>query len=235
MDKVFEAIINSPFFACVLSILAFKIGAMIQKAAKGSPLLNPLLLGIIIVVAVLRVLNISYETYLIGGKFISFFIAPATVAMVVNLYKNFKRLTDNLVPVLVGVLVGSVTSILTAYLLSKAFGFDEKMTLTMLPKSLTTAIGVSISAEYGGYPDITTISIVLTGVTGAVVAPIVMKVFNVKDPVARGVGIGTSTHAVGTSKAIEMGEVEGAMSGLSIALAGFITVIVMPLLISILP
>lgn len=232
---MFEAITNSPFFGICLAILAYWIGVRIQKLAKGNPVVNPLLLGIIICIVVLRLLNVDYEHFMIGGKFVSFFIAPATVALVINLYKNIDLLKKNIVPVLGGVLVGVITSILSAYLLCKLFGFDQQMTMTMLPKSLTTAIGVSIAGEYGGLPDVATIAIVITGVTGAVIAPMVVKMARVKDPVARGVGIGTTSHAVGTSKALEIGEVEGAMSGLSIALAGFITVIVMPLLISILP
>lgn len=232
---MFEAITQTSYFGIILSVVAYWIGGKLQKLAKGNPIVNPLLIAIILCVVFLRATGLGYDSYMIGGKFISFFIAPATVALVVNLYKNFDLLKKNLVPVLVGVLVGVVVSILSAYLLSKLFGFDEQMTLTMLPKSLTTAIGVSISAEYGGLADITTIAIVLTGVTGAVIAPMVVKFANVKDPIARGVGIGTTSHAVGTSKALEMGEVEGAMSGLSIALAGFITVIIMPLLLKILP
>ena len=148
----------------------------------------------------------------------------------------------NLIPILIGVFVGSFVAILSAYLLSKAFGFEKDLTLSMMPQSVTTPIAKSLTEEYVAkfgaddvtiktYAAITAITVILRGTVGAIFAPTVMKVMKVKDPVAQGIGIGTSSHAMGTSKAIEMGEVEGAMSGLSIAVAGICTVVLMPLFI----
>lgn len=226
-----EAIIKSPFFSISLVIFLWVISVQINKLAKGNPIVNPLLISILLGVVLLKITNISYDQVLVGGKYVTFFIAPATVAMVINLYKNIHLLKENFLAVIIGVFIGVIACVTSVFLLCKLFGLDEKLTVTLLPKSLTTAIGATIAEEYGGYKDIATIAIVLTGVTGAVIAPTVMKVAKIKDPVAKGIGIGTSSHAVGTSKALEMGEVEGAMSGLSIALAGFMTVILMPLLI----
>ncbi|MDO4778291.1 MAG: LrgB family protein [Tissierellia bacterium] len=226
-------LIKSPFFGILLSIIMYLIGLWVAKKIK-SPITNPLLIAMVLVIATLKVFKISFEDFNNGGKYITFLIAPATVAMIINLYKNINLLKKNLVPIIVGVVAGVVTSALSVYLMSKLFGLNEIIRMSIIPKSLTTAIGVALSSEYGGIPPITVVCMVITGIGGAVVAPLVMKVLKVEDPVAQGVGIGTTSHAVGTSRALQMGEVQGAMSGLSIALAGFVSVILIPIIIRIL-
>lgn len=210
------------------------IGLKVAQKVK-TPLANPLLIAMILVIAFLKAFNISYETYNNGDKYISFLIAPATVAMIINLYKNIDLLKKNIVPVLVGVTAGVLTSILSVYLMAKLFGLDNQLRASIMPKSLTTAIGSAISEEYGGIVPITIVCMVISGIGGAVVAPTVMKIVKVEDPVAQGVGIGTTSHAVGTSRALQMGEIQGAMSGLSIALAGFISVILIPIIVRLIP
>lgn len=228
------AIIESSYFGILLSLVMYMIGLKIAQKIK-SPLANPLLIAMILVIIFLRVFNISYDQYNNGAKYISFLIAPATVAMIINLYKNIDLLKKNIVPVLVGVTAGVLTSILSVYLMAKLFGLDNQLRASIMPKSLTTAIGSAISEEYGGIVPITIVCMVISGIGGAVVAPTVMKIIKVKDPVAQGVGIGTTSHAVGTSKALQMGEIQGAMSGLSIALAGFISVILIPIIVKLIP
>ncbi len=218
---MFKALTSSPYFGIVLTIGAYMFANRLQKKAHGNPLLNPLLVAIILCIIFLKSFDIDYDNYARGGQYISFLIGPATVALVVNLYKNIDLLKKNVLAVFVGIFVGAVTSMVTVFLLSKLFKLDDRIIKTLLPKSLTTAIGVPLAEEYGGLTDITTIAIIVTGVTGSVIATTVMKILKIKDPVARGVGIGTSSHAVGTSKALQMGEAEGAMSGLSIALHGY--------------
>lgn len=224
--------IKSPYFGIMLSIVMYLIGTIISKKLK-TPIANPLLIAMILCVAFLKIFNISYDDYNIGGKYITFLIAPATVAMVLNLYKNIELLKKNIIPVFVGVFAGVLTSVLSVFILAKVFGLNKELTLSIVPKSLTTAIGVALAGEYGGISAVAVVCIVITGIFGAVFAPIVMNTLKIKDPVAKGIGIGTTSHAVGTSKAIEMGPVEGAMSGLAIALAGFTSVIVIPILINI--
>lgn len=228
-----SVIIKSPYFGILLSLVMYIIGLKIAGKLK-SPLANPLLIAMILVIAFLKIFNISYEDFNIGGKFISFLIAPATVAMIINLYKNIDLLKKNLLPVIIGVVAGVFTSVLSVYLMSKLFGLDDILRISIVPKSLTTAIGSALSEEYGGIVPITIVCMVITGIGGAVIAPTVMKVAKIKDPIAQGVGIGTTSHAVGTSKAIQMGEIQGAMSGLSIALAGFASVIIIPIIIKLL-
>lgn len=227
-------LIKLPYFGILLSLIAYIIGLKIAQLAKN-PIANPLLIAMILVIAVLKIFNISFEDFNNGGKYITFLIEPATVAMVINLYKNFDLLKKNAIPVLIGVVAGVLTSVLSVYLMSMLFGLNNELRMSIVPKSLTTAIGSALSGEYGGIVPITIVCMVITGIGGAVIAPTVMKVLKVEDPVAQGIGIGTASHAVGTSKAIQMGEVQGAMSGLSIALAGFVSVILIPIIIKLIP
>ena len=164
-----------------------------------------------------------------GGDFIAFFIAPATVAMVLDLYANLETLKKNILPIFVGVGFGTIFSFVLAIFLSKIFQIDKNLVASLIPQSVTTAIAISLSEEYQGIIGLTAIVVVIRGVSGAVFAPTVMKICRIKDPVAQGVAIGTASHAVGTSQARLMGEIQGAMSGLSIAIAGITAVIIMPL------
>lgn len=222
---------NSAFFGICLTIFTFEIGKMINKKYK-TPLLNPLLICIILCIAFLKLTNISYESYSKGGNLITFLIAPATVAIVINLYKNLNLLLKNSISILIGTLVGSLTSIMSVMALSKLFNLNIKVILSVLPKSITTAVGAPLAQKLNGDFTIAVICIVITGITGSIIAPLVIKLLKSKNKVAIGVGIGTSSHTVGTSKAIEIGEVEGAISGLAMVISAFITVIVLPLIVS---
>ena len=181
------------------------------------------------IIGFLSITGIDYEYYKKGGDFIAFFIGPATVAMVLDLYANLDTLKKNILPILVEVGFGTIFSFVLAIFLSKIFQIDKNLVASLIPQSITTAIAISLSGEYQGIIGLTAIVVVIRGVSGAVFAPIVMKIFRIKDPVAQGVAIGTSSHAVGTSQARLMGEIQGAMSGLSIAIAGIKAVIIMPL------
>lgn len=228
-----SGLLDTPIFGILLSVIAFEIGIIISKKTKN-PLLNPLLLAIIIVIVFLLGFGIPKEKYDLGGSFILFFLGPATVVLAVPLYKQIELLKKDFVPILVGIIAGSVTSIMSVILLSKLFGIDLSVAVSMLPKSVTTAIGMEISKEIGGIVSLSVAVIVLTGITGAVIGPGLLKLFRISDDVAQGVAIGTASHAVGTSKAMELGETQGAMSGLSIGIAGIATVILVPLLMGLL-
>lgn len=227
-----EAIFNNQYFGIILSFAAYEIAKWINSKLKTA-IANPLLIAILLIVGFLYVTGIPYEYYKLGGDFIAFFIGPATVAMIIDLYINLDVLKKNIIPILVGVLIGSIVSMLLAIGLTKVLGLGKDLTVSLIPQSITTAIAISLSGEYQGIVALTAITVVIRGVTGAVIAPLVMKIFKITDPVAQGVAIGTSSHAVGTSEARMMGEVQGAMSGLSIAIAGIMTVILMPVAIMI--
>ena len=220
--------LDNQYFGIVLSFAAYEIGKWINKKLK-TPIANPLLIAILLIIGFLSITGIDYEYYKKGGDFIAFFIGPATVAMVLDLYANLDTLKKNILPILVGVGFGTIFSFVLAIFLSKIFQIDKNLVASLIPQSITTAIAISLSGEYQGIIGLTAIVGVIRGVSGAVFAPIVMKIFRIKDPVAQGVAIGTSSHAVGTSQARLMGEIQGAMSGLSIAIAGITAVIIMPL------
>ena len=174
---------------------------------------------------------IPLEYFRKGGDYITFLLAPATIALALPLYRQLEKLKKNLIPILIGSVVGAVTAIVSTITLGKILGIDKMLLVSFMPKSITTPIGIELSKLLGGIPAITIFSILVTGIAGNVFAPLVCRYFRIKHPVAKGIGIGISSHAVGTSKAIEMGEVEGAMSALSIVIAGIITFIIAPVFI----
>ncbi len=222
-------IMETPIFAVLISLLAFELGILINKKTKIA-LFNPLMIAIATVMLVLIILKIPLEKYQSGGNLISFFLTPATVILAVPLYKNIAALKKDWVAIISGVLVGSVTAIVSVYLLGKAFSLSPELLASLIPKSITTPLGIELSQQIGGIPSVTVAAIIITGITGAVFAPAVLKIFRIKDATSQGIAIGTSAHALGTTKAVELGETQGAMSGLAIGLAGITTVIIATIL-----
>ena len=225
-----NAIINSPLFGILLTLVAFETGVTISKKWKYS-FLNPLLIANILIVGFLLATGISLESYNIGGNYISLLLSPATVVLAVPLYKQISKLKHFWKPILTGIFAGSLTSIVCVIAVSKLIGLSEIIMLSLLPKSITIPMGAVVSQQIGGIPSITIISIVVTGITGAVSAPAVCRFCHIKHKVAQGIAIGTASHALGTTKAMEMGEIQGAMSSLSIGIAGVFTAIVAPIII----
>ena len=217
-------LINSVFFGAVISLVAYEAGLLLKKKFKLA-ILNPLLIGTICVIGFLLIFRIDYEEYNEGAKYISYLLTPATVCLAVPLYQQLNLLKKNLKAVAAGILSGVLTSILSVLGLSYLFGLSHDMYVTLLPKSITTAIGMGVSEELGGIVTITVAVIIITGVLGNIIADVVYRVFRIKEPVAKGLALGTASHAIGTAKAMEMGPVEGAMSSLAIAVAGLLTVI----------
>lgn len=220
MSEVLE---GSAFFGVLISIGSYGLGVILKKKFKLA-VFNPLLISIVITMAVLLLLNIDYEAYNTGAEYLSWFLTPATVALAVPLYEQLKLLRKNFAAIILGIVSGVVTSLTCVFLMALAFGLSHKEYVTLLPKSITTAIGMGVSEELGGYVTISVAVIVITGVLGNVMAPFVCKLFRICNPVAKGIAIGSASHAVGTTKAMEMGEIEGAMSSLSIAVSGILTV-----------
>lgn len=226
-------LISSPLFGIIISLITFEIGCFLYKNTKLS-ILNPLLISIILVILFLKQFNISISDYNKGGDIISFFLTPATVILAVPLYKKIELLKTHFIPILVGIFIGTLCGIFSILLLSKIFGLSRSITTSLIPKSVTTPIGMEISKQLGGIPSVTVAAIILTGIIGSVIGPFVCKFFRIKDKMAIGLAIGTASHAVGTTKALELGETEGAMSSLSIGIAGLITVFLAPIIIKLL-
>ena len=215
---------NSLFFGAAIRLIAYEAGLLLKRKFKMA-IFNPLLIAIIAVIAVLCLLHIDYDTYNQSGQYISYLLTPATVCLAVPLYQQMELLKKNLNAVIIGIVSGVLASLVSVLILAKLFSLRHEQYVTLLPKSITTAIGMGVSEELGGIVTITVAVIVVTGVIGNILAEFICKVFRITDPIAKGVAIGTSAHAVGSAKAIEMGEIDGAMSSLSIAVAGILTVV----------
>ena len=219
-----SSLTSSSLFGILLSLGSFAIGVQVQKKLK-SPLANPLIIAAALCIAVLLVFDIPLENYQQGSGFISLFLGPATATLALSIYRQYPVLKENLLPVLAGTAVGSAVSMSSVLFLCQLFRLDEIMAKSLLAKSVTTAIAIEITAQQGGLAPITVAAVVITGILGAVFSPLLIKLFRVKDPVAAGLAIGTASHALGTTKALELGEVEGAMSSIAIGTAGLVTVI----------
>lgn len=214
---------QSVFFGAVLSLAAYEVGLLCKKRWRLA-IFNPLLIGIILVVGTLALLKIPYDTYQSGAKYISYLLTPATVCLAVPLYEQLELLKKNALAIFAGIIAGVLTSVTLVLLFAAVFHFSHAEYVTFLPKSVTTAIGMGISEQLGGNVSITVVVIILTGVLGNILAEPICHLFAITNPIARGIGIGSASHAVGTAKAMELGQIEGAMSGLSIAVSGLLTV-----------
>ena len=221
MDEIIE---NSIFFGAFISIGAYVLGIQLQKRFKLA-ILNPLFISILAVIAILLCSGISYEVYNKSAKYLSYFLTPATVCLAIPLYEQLSLLKKNAAAIIVGILSGVITSALCVLVLACVFSLSHQMYVTLLPKSITSAIGMSISEELGGIPSITVAVIILSGIVGNMLAPFFCRIFKITDPIAKGIAVGSSSHAIGTARAIEMGEIEGAMSGLSVAVSGLVSVL----------
>lgn len=221
MNDVIE---ESVFFGAVISLLCYGLGAVLHNKTKLA-VLNPLLIAIIAVIIVLVIGDIGYDTYNSGAKYISYLLTPATVCLAVPLYEQTELLKKNLKAVAAGILSGVLTSLLCITVMAVIFGLSHEEFVTFLPKSITTAIGMGVSDELGGFVNLTVVVIIITGILGNVIGKFVCRIFKITEPIAVGIAYGSSSHAIGTAKAMEIGEVEGAMSSLSIVVSGVLTVI----------
>lgn len=215
---------NSMFAGVTLSLIAYLIGVILKKKLKLG-IFNPLLISIVISIGVLLIGKVDYGTYNEGAKFLSWLLTPATVCLAIPLYEQWELLKQNYKAVLLGLLAGTVTSLTTVFVLAKLFGLSHEEYVTLLPKSITTAIGMGVSEELGGYVTITVAVIIITGVLGNMFGEQICKLFRITEPISKGLAFGASSHAIGTAKALEIGEVEGAMSSLAIAVSGIFTVV----------
>ena len=219
-----ELLNDSVFFGAIISLIGYEIGLILKKKFKMA-LFNPLLIAILCVMGILTVFHIDYKEYNEGGQYLSYLLTPATVCLAVPLYQQMSLLKKNFKAVIGGIVSGVAASMISVFLLAKLFGFSHEQYVTLLPKSITTAIGMGVSEELGGYVTISVATIIITGVLGNIFAESVCKLFRIRHAVSRGLAIGTAAHAVGTAKAMEIGEVEGAMSSLAIVVCGLCTVV----------
>ena len=227
MELLNEFLSGSVAWGVLLTLAAFALGALVNRVT-GKAFFNPLLLGAIFVIIFLSVCGIPYADYKVSAAPVNYLLLPATVALAIPLYEKIDLLKENAAAIIAGISVGTLVSLGSAL----ALHLTQEQYATLLPKSVTTAISMDVAAELGGIAALTGAIVIVTGIVGALLAETVCKMFHITDPIAKGVGIGTSAHAVGTSKALQMGEVEGAMSGLSIAVAGVLTAVLCPVFVN---
>ena len=218
-------LLQSPVFGILLSLAAFELALLLQKKTKLLAL-NPLMVAILMIIGFLLVSKIPLASYQQGGNIINLFLGPATVVLAIPLYRQVHNMKYYFIPIVIGICVGILSSFISVLVFCKLLGFDETITASLIPKSITTPIGIELSAALQGIPAITVLTILITGVLGAVVAELVFKVFHIDHPIAKGIALGTSAHAIGTSKALQMGHIEGAMSSLAIGVSGILTVFI---------
>lgn len=219
-----EFLKDSLFFGVAISIVGYELGMILKKKLK-TPLCNPLLISIIFVIAVLLIFDVDYNAYYEGGRYLSYLLTPATVCLAIPMYQQLKLLRSNFPAIMAGICAGVLSGLATVLVMARLFHFTHEQYVTLLPKSITTAIGMDVSEKLGGIVTVTALVIIVTGILGNVIAEGVFKIFRIHEPVAKGLALGTAAHAVGTAKAMELGGVEGAMSSLSIVVSGILTVI----------
>ena len=219
-----ETVFSSPFFGITISIVAYSIGVWLNKKTKMA-LINPLLISYVIIIPLLILLNIPLEWYKRGGDIINMFLSPATAVLAITVYRQRKLLKYHILSVIVGSIAGSLTSLLVVYALCRLLLMPDEITVSLLPKSITTPMAIAVSESLGGIEAVTVLAVIITGISGNILGPILIKVFRIKNEIAQGMAMGAASHAVGTSKAIELGEVQGALSSIALVMSGIITVI----------
>ncbi len=220
---------RNPLFGLSVTLGVYVLSDKFLRKYK-LPVINPLVLSILVIILFLHFSGIDYQDYNVGGNFLTMLITPATVALAIPLYKNFHLLKENVFPVLAAILAGIVANCFVSVAIGYFFSLKKDMVISLLPKSVTTAISVDLSHTMGGVNAVTLAIVVSTGIFGALIATHIFRIFHIKSPIARGVALGSTSHAIGTAKAIEMGEIEGIVSGLAICVNGILTVFILPLL-----
>ena len=223
-----DSLTGLPLFCLVLTVVAYQIGLWCRNKT-GSTLCNPLLISILLVIGVLLVTGISPEQFQANTVGFTWLLTPATVCLALPLYRQLKLLKRNLPAILAGIFAGTVTSLVCVLLMCRLMGLDRQLTVSLLPKSITTAMGIVLSEQNGGVQAITSVVIILTGILGSLCGSTLCKLLKLKDPVSQGVAFGTATHVIGTTRATELDPVAGAVSSLSLTISGILTAIIFPI------
>ena len=219
----------SPLLHLTLTLTVFVISSALYRSINMHPLLNPVLLSVILVVTILYFTGTSYDTYFEGAQFVHFLLGPATVALAVPLYRQFEQVKKSATAILLSLLCGSVTSALTAVFIAWVLGANPVSIISVAPKSVTAPVAMGISEQLGGLPSLTAVVVILTGIIGAMLGPLVLNILKITDWSARGLAIGTASHGIGTARALQVNEVAGAFSGLAMGLNALATAILLPI------
>ncbi len=220
----------SPLLHLTLTLAAFVAASIVYRKARLNPLLNPVFLSVVAIVAILSATDTSYDTYFEGAQFVHFLLGPATVALAIPLYRQFERVRKSVLAVLVSLVFGAITAATSAILIAWLLGAQTVSIVSLAPKSVTAPVAMGISEQLGGLPSLTAVLVILTGITGAMLGPVVLKVLRVRDWSAWGMALGTASHGIGTARALQVNDLAGAFSGLAMGLNALATTILLPLL-----
>jgi predicted murein hydrolase (TIGR00659 family) len=220
----------SPLLGLTITLLAYQAAFAIYRRSGNHPLANPVLVAVAILVVVLTLTGTRYETYFAGAQFVHFLLGPATVALAIPLYTQFRRVRALLLPVAAGLVAGSLTAVVSAVVVARAFGASLPTQLSLAPKSVTTPIAMGIAERIGGIPSLTAVLVIVTGILGAICARSVFDAMKIADPAIRGFAIGVASHGIGTARAFQVSEQTGAFAALAMGLNGALTAALIPLL-----
>jgi len=219
----------SPLLALTLTLVAYQVGFWIYRRAGFNPLLNPVLIAVVLLVSLLLVTETQYSVYFEGAQFVHFMLGPATVALALPLYRQLERVRRSSIAILASLLAGSLTAAISAVGIAALFGASKETLVSLAPKSVTAPVAMGISEQLGGLPSLTAVLVILTGITGAALGPLLLNLMGIKDMAARGLAIGTASHGIGTARALQVSELAGAFSGLAMGLNALATAILLPL------
>jgi predicted murein hydrolase (TIGR00659 family) len=232
-DETWDWLTTSPLFGITLTLAGYLLGRWLHQRTR-SPLFQPVLVAIVVIVLVLKIGDVDYSEYLVGGSYIGFWLGPATVALALPLHHEWHLVRRAAIPILTGVAVGAVVSICAAILVTDWTGGSRELQLTMAPKAATTPVSLALSSQIGGIPALTAVLTILAGITGAIVGPWVLDRIGVRDLRARGIAMGSVTHGIGTARALAESRTEGAFSALCMGLTAVATSVLVPILVAVL-
>ncbi len=230
LQNIWVYLSASPLLHLTLTLSAFVVASQVYKKLGMHPLLNPVLLSVIAIVFILHKTQTSYSTYFEGAQFVHFLLGPATVALAVPLYRQFSKVRQSAAAILISLLCGSITSAITAVGIAWALGAGAASVISIAPKSVTAPVAMGISEQLGGLPSLTAVIVILTGIIGAMLGPLILNLMRIKDWSVRGMAIGTASHGIGTARALQVNETAGAFSGLAMGLNALATAILLPVL-----
>jgi predicted murein hydrolase (TIGR00659 family) len=230
LTEVWVYLSASPLLFLTLTLAAFQAGSWVYERSGHKPFLNPVMTAVILLVAILTLTGTPYPTYFEGAQFVHFLLGPATVALAIPLYRQFDRVRRSALALVVSLISGSLTAIGTAVGLGWLLGASRETLLSLAPKSVTAPVAMGITEQLGGLPSLTAVLVILTGILGAVIGPMVLNLLRIRDWRARGLALGTASHGIGTARALQVNELAGAFSGLAMGLNALATAILLPVL-----
>lgn len=229
VEQIWVYLSTSPLLHLTLTLIAYQLSLFLYRRGKLSPLLNPVLLSVILIVTVLLLTDTTYETYFDGAQFVHFLLGPATVALAIPLYRQVERIRQSALAVLVSITVGSITAAASAVMIGWLLGGSQQTLISLAPKSVTAPVAMGITEQLGGLPSLTAVLVISTGILGAILGPYVLSLLRIKDTAARGLAMGTASHGIGTARAMQVNEAAGAFAGLAMGLNALATAILLPL------